>query len=76
MMKRYSVFHIEQKMEFEKFNCFFVDFLKYSFRRINVISKVVAGKYTPDITRQICFAYQLTGCYLVRGFAEQHFLTD
>ena len=75
MMKRYSVFHIEQKMEFEKFDCFFVDFLKYSFRRIKFISKVVEGKYTPDM-RQICFAYQLTGSYLIRGFAKQHFLTD
>ena len=75
MMKRYSVFHIEQKMEFEKFDCFFVDFLKYSFRRVKVLSKVVERKYTPDV-RQICFAYQLTGSYLIRGFAEQHFLTD
>ena len=24
MMKKCSVFHIEQKMEFEKFNCFFI----------------------------------------------------
>ena len=29
-MKTYSVLCIEQKMEFEKFNCFFVDFLRYS----------------------------------------------
>ena len=29
-MKTYSVLYIEQKMEFENFNCFFVDFLRYS----------------------------------------------
>ena len=44
-------------MEFERLNCFFVDFLKYSFGRIKVISTVVEGEYTPDITPQICFAY-------------------
>ena len=31
MMKSYSVFHIEQKTEFETFNCFFVDLLRSSF---------------------------------------------
>ena len=75
-MKSCSVFHIEQKMEFEKFNCFFIDFLRYSFGRIKVISTVVEKDYTPDITLQICFAYQLTGFYMVRGFTERYFLTD
>ena len=75
-MKSYSVFHIEQKMEFEKFNCFFVDFLRYSFGRIKVISIVVEREYTPDIKRQICFAYQLTGFYIIRGFTGRFFLTD
>ena len=59
--KSYSVFHTEQKMEFEKFNCFFVDFWKYCFGRIKVILTVVGGEYKLDITQQICFAYQLTG---------------
>ena len=36
MMKSCSVFHTERKMEFEKFNCFFVGFFKSSFGRINV----------------------------------------
>ena len=76
MMKSYSVFHIEQKMEFEKFNCFFVDFLRYRFGRIKVISNVVEREYTPDITRQIFFAYQLTGFYMIRGFTERYFLTN
>ena len=76
MMKSCSVFHIEQKMEFEKFNCFFIDFLRYSFGRIKVISTVVEREYTPDITWQICFAYQLTGFYMIRGFTEPYFLTD
>ena len=71
-----SVFHIEQKIEFEKFNCFFIDFLRYSFGRIKVISTVVEREYTPDITWQICFVYQLTGFYMIRGFTERHFLTD
>ena len=63
MMKSCSVFHTEQKMEFEKFNCFFVGFLRCSFKRIKFISTVVEREYTPDITRHICFAYQLTGLY-------------
>ena len=42
----FSVLHIEQKMEFQKCNCFFVDFL--SFGRINVISTVIERKYTPE----------------------------
>ena len=49
MMKSYSVFHIEQKMAFEKFNYFFIDFLRYSFGRIKVISIVVEREHTPDI---------------------------
>ena len=28
MMKSCSVIHVEQNMEFEKFNCFFIDFLR------------------------------------------------
>ena len=32
--------------------------------------------YTPDITWQICFAYQLTGFYMIRAFTEPYFLTD
>ena len=63
MMKSFSVFHIEQQTEFEKFNCFFVDFLRYSFGRIKVILIVVELDYTPDVTHQISFAYKLTGCY-------------
>ena len=54
-------FHTEQKMEFEKFNCFFVGFLRSSFGRIKVMPTLVEREYTPDMTRHICFAYQLTG---------------
>ena len=75
-MKSYSVFHIEQKMEFEKLNCFFVDFLRYSFGIMKVISTMVETKYTPDITWQICFACHLTGCFTIGGFTERYFLTD
>ena len=56
-----SVFYTEQKMEFEKFNCFFGDFLRSSFRRIKVMPTVFEREYTPGITQFICFAYQLTG---------------
>ena len=48
-MKRCSVFDIEQKMEFEKFNSFFIDFLRDNFGRIKVISTVLEREYTPDI---------------------------
>ena len=76
MMKSHSLFQIEQKMEIKKFNCFFIDFLRYSFGRIKVISTVVEREYTPDINWQICFAYQLTDFYMVRGFTERYFLTN
>ena len=59
MMNSCSVFHTEQKIELEKFNCFFVDFLRSSFGRIKVMSTVVER----DIYGHICFAYQLTGLY-------------
>ena len=75
-MKSCSVFHKEQKMEFEKFNCFFIDFLRYSFGRIKVISTVVERMYTPDIAKQICFTYQVTDFYTLRGFTERYFPTD
>ena len=53
-------------MEFEKFNCFFVDFLRFSLKnKIKVISTVVEREYTPDIIRQISFIYQLTGFYMI-----------
>ena len=55
-------------MEFEKFNCFFVDFLRSSFGRIKVMSTVVEREYTPDITRHIGAAYQLTGLYDTRFY--------
>ena len=63
-------------MEFEKFNCFFINFLRYSFGRIKVISTVVEREYTADIKGQICFAYQLTDFYMLRGFTERSFLRD
>ena len=50
-------------MEFEKLNCFFVNFLRSSFGGIKVKSTVVEREYTPDITQYICFAYQLAGLY-------------
>ena len=62
-------------MEFEKFNCSFIDFLRYSFGRIKINLTVVEREYTPDVTRQIYFAYQLTGFYMIRGFPERCFLT-
>ena len=35
-------------MDFEKFNYFFVNFLKYNFERIKFISTVVEREYRPD----------------------------
>ena len=72
-MKSCLVFHTEQKMEFEKFNCFCVGFLRFSFGRIIVMSTVVEREYTPDITRHICFVYQLLA-YMIIGFTERYFL--
>ena len=51
-MKSRSAFHIEQKMAFEKFSCFFVNFLRNSFGRIKVISTMVERDYAPDMTWQ------------------------
>ena len=73
MVKGYSVFHIEQKKEF---NCFFVNFLRYSFGRKKAISTVIEREYTPDITRQVCFAYELTSVYMIKRFTERYFITD
>ena len=39
---------MEQKTDFETFNCFFVNFSKYSFERIKFISTVVEREYAPD----------------------------
>ena len=50
MIKSCLVFHVEQKMEFEKFNCFFIDFLGFSFERKKIISTVVEKEYTPEKT--------------------------
>ena len=36
---------------------------------------MVEREYTPDITRQISFAYRLTGFYMIGGFTERYFLT-
>ena len=76
MIKSCSVFYIEHKMEFEKFNCFFIDFLRHGFGRIKIISTAVERDYTPDKNCQICFAYQLTDFYKLRSFTERYFLTD
>ena len=43
---------------------------------LEVILSVVEREYTPDITWQVCFAYQLTGFYMIRAFTERYFLTD
>ena len=40
------------------------------------MSTVVERDYTPGITRQICFAYNLTAFYMIKGFTERYFLTD
>ena len=53
-------------MEFEKFNYFFVDFLRS--KRIIDMSTVVEREYTPDITRHVGFAYQLTGLHNKRFY--------
>ena len=51
-MMSYSVFHIEQKMEFVKFNCLSVEFLRYGFGRIKVIWTVVERGYTSENTER------------------------
>ena len=63
-------------MEFVKFDCFFIDFLRYSFGRIKVVSTVVEREYTPDITWEIYFPYQLPGFYMITGFTERYFQTN
>ena len=44
--------------------------------RVKFISTVVEREYTPDIARQICFAYQLAGFCMIRGFTERYFLIE
>ena len=50
-------------MEFEKFIAFLSIFLRYRFGRIKVILTVIESEYTPERTRQICFANKSTGFY-------------
>ena len=52
-MISYTVFHIEQKMKFEKFNCFFVDCLRNNFGRIKVISTMVEKEYARHNTADL-----------------------
>ena len=68
------VFHIEQNMKYEKFNYFVVGFLRYNFGRMKVVSAVAEREHTPNITRQICLVYQLTGFYMIIGFTEWYYL--
>ena len=35
-----------------------------------------SSRYTPNITWQNCFAYQLTDFYMIRGFTERYFQAD
>ena len=84
-MKSYSIFHIEHKMEFEKFNCFLANFLRYSFGRIKVISTVIERELyiRHNATDLLCisidwFLYArryIIPCYMTRGFTERYFLT-
>ena len=69
MIKSYSVFCIEQKTEFEKYNCLFVDSLRYSFGRI-------FRPFLKKSIHQICFLYSLTGFYMIGDFTERYFLTE
>ena len=75
MITKRLAHQVEQQMKFEKFSCFFIDFLRYSFGRIKVISTVTEREYTPNITWQICFACQSIGFHMTRGFTERYFLT-
>ena len=50
-----NLLSFSHRAEFEKFNCFFVDFSRYSFGRIKVISTVVEREYTPNIRRQVLY---------------------
>ena len=59
-------------MKFGKFNCFYVNFLRYSFGRIKIISTVVELEYTTDIMRQMELEKFLYGFYMIRCFAERY----
>ena len=74
-MKSCSVFHTEQKMEFEKFNCFFIDFLRYSFVRIkSYFDRGWKRVYTRhNLTDLLCIS--LTDFYMIKGLTEWYFLT-
>ena len=53
-----------------------IAFLSTVLVKIKVISTVAKREFTLDITQQICFAYQLTGFYIVKCFTERYFLKD
>ena len=50
----FSIFHLEQKTELEKFNCYLSIFSDTILAE--VVSSVVKSEYTPDIKQQIYFA--------------------
>ena len=54
-----------KKKELEKFNCFSANFLRSTFWGIKIMSRVLERKHTSGITQNICFAYQLTGFYMI-----------
>ena len=69
-------FHIEQEMELEKFNCFFIGFLRYSFGRIKVTSTVI-DKTVYTIHNLADLSCMPIDWFLYdRGFTERYFLTD
>ena len=59
MMKSCSVFHTSKRWSLKSLTAFLSVFLRSSFGRIKVMWTVVKREYTRDITRHICFAYQL-----------------
>ena len=60
---------------FEKFNCFFIDFLRYNFGRIKVTSRVYTKHNLTDLLF-MSIDWFLTGFYFLTDFIyilENHF---
>ena len=74
IMKNCSVFHIEQKMEF---NCFLIDFFKIQFwENKTYFDRGLKRLYARhNLTNLLCI-YYLIGFYMIRDFIERYFLTD
>ena len=74
MMKSCSVIHVEQNMEFEKFNCLFIDSLRF-WENESYFDRGWKRVYTRhNLADLLCISIDYF--YMIRGSTEGYFLAD